>query len=264
MGLQPKPAMPLRRQVCVPSGTKVDMSPLLRLEDVQQFAAINVLSDPGYIHGPKVIPNTAMVRLDWNLPDSKIGHNVMYANYTGTPALSNTVAQAIFAAISTGAGWTALAAFFASTVQLRSVSVLDIRSTTGTLFQSTGAAVPGTSASPALPDEVALAVRFVTPNRGPSGRGRIYIPGWATNALGAAGVVAAAAVTALGTWMSNTVFPAISAQIGAPVLGLPARNGYTSPLTGRVFPPRNATNVTITNVLVPDNHWDSQRRRGLK
>lgn len=237
---------------------------IINLQNAQQFAAINVLSDPGYLPGPKVIPNTASVILDWNLTDAKVGHNVLYCNYTGTPALSATVAQTIFAAITTGAQWTALAAFLASTTSLRAVRVVDIRSTVGVIFSSTGTAVPGTSASPALPDEVALAVRLSTAERGPSGRGRFYTPGWATNALGSSGTVAAAAVTALQNWAQIALSNGINSAIGPVVLGLPHRQAYTSPITGRQFPERVARNVALTAITVPDNHWDSQRRRGLK
>lgn len=240
------------------------MPRVVALDSLQQFAAVNLLVDPGYLPGPKIIPNAAMVRFDWTLTNGKVGHNIMYATYSGSPALGVAAAQAIFAAISVGAGWTPLAAFLAPTVALRSVTLLDVRSTTATEFRSTGSAAPGTSAGTALPDEVTVGVRFSTAQRGPSGRGRIYVPGFATNALAAGGVIAAPLVTALGTWMSNVVFPAISANVGAPVLGLPARAAYTSPVTGRQFPARPAQTVAITNVLVPDNHWDTQRRRGLK
>jgi hypothetical protein len=240
------------------------MSPVLRYDAVQQFAAINVLTDPGYLPGPKVIPNTAQVVLNWNLTDAKVAHNVLYAQYTGTPAFTAAVAQAIFAAITTGAQWTAFAGFLATTTSLRSVSILDIRSTTGVLFTSTGTAAPGTAAGAALPDEVALAVRLSTAERGPSGRGRYYVPGWAINAIGTSGTVAAAAVTALQSWAQIAVSGALSSNIGAQVLGLPARAAYTSPITGRQFPARSARNVALTAITVPDNHWDSQRRRGLK
>jgi hypothetical protein len=240
------------------------MSPLMRLDQIQSFAAINVLRDPGYHPGHKVIPNTAQVVINWTLTDAKIAHNVLYANYTGTPAFSNTVAQAIFSAITSGAQWTALAAFLAPTTALRSVSILDIRTTTGVLFTSTGTAVPGTSTGTAMPDEIALAVRLSTAERGPSGRGRYYVPGWATNSIGTSGTVAAAAVSALQSWAQIAVSGALNTNIGPQVLGLPERNAYTSPITGADFDHRDAHNVALTSITVPDNHWDSQRRRGLK
>jgi hypothetical protein len=234
------------------------------LDNIQQFAAINVQSDPGYIPGPKIIPGCAMVRLNWNLPNGKIGHNILYCTYNGTPALTNALAQTIFAGITSGVNWTPLVAFLAPTVSLAGVTLLDVRSNSGVEFNSTGSSVPGTSSGTALPDEVAACITIRTNLRGPSGRGRYYIPGLATNAMATGGVIAPAAVTALTNWASNGVAGQLASNIGAQVLGLPARAGYTSPLTGRVFPPRAATTVPITGASCKDNHWDSQRRRGLK
>lgn len=240
------------------------MPRVINLANAQQFAAIQLLSDPGYIAGPKVIPNAAMVRLNWQLNNGRVAHNILYAGWNGTPALTAAVAQSIFAASSSGALWTALAAFIIPQTTFTGVTLLDVRTTTATYFHSTGAAVPGTSTGTALPDEVAVAISILTGNRGPSGRGRIYIPGWASTAMAAGGVIAAGAITALNNWVSGAFAPAVASNVGAIVLGLPARAAYTSPVTGRVFPARAATTVPITGLAARDNHWDSQRRRGLK
>jgi hypothetical protein len=237
---------------------------VLSLENLQQFAAVNVLNDPGYLPGPKIIPNAAMVRLNWQLTSGKVAHNILYATYTGTPALSVTIAQTMYAALIAGANWSTLAGFLAPTTTLTGVTLLDVRSGVGVEYNSTGAAVPGTSTGTALPDEVAFSMKLSTINRGPSGRGRIYIPGWATNSLATGNVIAGAAQTAANIWceaMRTTVFPS---NIGALVLGLPHRQAYISPITGRSFPERLATTVPVTSFVAKDNHWDSQRRRGLK
>lgn len=240
------------------------MSPVIRLDQIQQFAAINLLSDPGYIAGPKIIPGACMVRLNWQLTDGRVAHNVMYASWNGTPALAASVAQSIFSASSSGGLWTALAAFLIPTTTFTGITLLDMRSTTATYFNSTGAAVPGASTGTALPDENAVCISLLTANRGPSGRGRVYIPGWASNAVAAGGVVAAGAITALNNWISGAVSPSVSSNLGPFVLGLPARGAYTSPVTGRVFAARPATTVPLTGLAARDNHWDSQRRRGLR
>lgn len=235
---------------------------ILNLDNVSTFQATS-LTDGGYLPGPKIIPNTCMVRLNWSLTDGKIGHNVMYVNYTGTPALSSAVAQSVFAALTTGANWTALSAMLATTTSLTGVTVLDIRSSTGTAFDSTGAAVPGTAPGVALPDEVAAVVTARTALRGPSGRGRIYIPGWSGTATAGGGIMSGPAVTALTNWAGGTMNGALQ-LIGVPVIAHPARQAYTSLATGRHFDARPAGNVPITTYAVRDNHWDSQRRRGLK
>lgn len=239
------------------------MPRLLALADIQQFAAINVLSDPGYDPGNRIIPNCALVRLNWSLSNGRVAHNILYASWSGSPALSTTLAQAMFAAMSTGATWSAHAGFLAASTSFTGVTLLDIRSTAGLEFNSTGLAVPGTSVSAAIPDESSFVITFRTAQRGPQGRGRMYLPGYATNALGTGGVVAAGAVTASLNWVISAC-GVISSQLGTQSLGLYKRKEYTSPITGRFFPARNAHTEPVTAQQAKDNHWDSQRRRGLK
>lgn len=238
--------------------------PIRRFDALQQFAAVDVLSDPGYLPGPAVIPNACMVRLNWSLVNGRIAHNILYAQYSGSPALSTALADTIFTGITNPAQWTALAAFLAPGCQLTGVTLVDVRSLTGLEFTSTAAAKPGTGAGKAMPDEVALVVTLKTNTRGASGRGRFYIPGWTGDAVGANGVVLAGAVTAASNWADGVVRPAITGTIGAMALGLRGRQAYTSPITGRQFPARQATTLPILAATVKDNHWDSQRRRGLK
>lgn len=240
------------------------MSPLLRLDSFEPFQAINLLLDPGAIPGPVVIPNCARVRLNWNLTGGTVAHNVLYAQYDGDPGLSPAVAEAIRSSITAPGNWTTLAGFIAPTASLAGVTVLDVRDATSTEFNSTGSAVPGTSTGTALPDEVAAVVTLRTGNRGPAGRGRMYLPGFATNAGGTGGVIAAACVTAITAWASTQLANAIATNVGTLSLGLRARAAYTSPITGRVFPARPAAAVPVTSIVCRDNHWDSQRRRGLK
>ena len=234
----------------------------LRLENLQPFQAINLLSDPGAIPGPVVIPDCAMFRINWNLTNGKMASNVLHARWTGTPVLTPAVAEAARAALVAGSQWSGLAGFLAPGAALASVTLLDMRSATATAVQSTGAATPGTSVGTAQPDEVSLTVTLRTANRGPSGRGRFYVPGFATNALGTGGVAAAAAVAALTAWLGN-INTAIG-PIGPLALALPARQAYVSDATGRVFPARAASTVLVNAMLVRNNTWDSQRRRGLK
>lgn len=205
-----------------------------------------------------------MVRLNWSLANGRIAHNILYATYTGTPALGVATAQAIYAGMINGALWSSMAAFMIPATTFTGVTILDVRSTTGVEFNSTGAASPGTSAGTGLPDEVAIVITLKTAKRGPSGRGRIFLPGWASTATAAGGVVNAATITAINAWAATNVAGVIATNIGSPVLGLPARQAYTSPVTGRVFDARAATTVPIATFNVKDNHWDSQRRRGLK
>lgn len=237
-------------------------SRIVDLSNFSQFTAINVLSDPGHIGGPLVIPNCVQISLIWLLGDTKVAHNVMYGFRTDGVAPSLAQANGILTALNTGASWTALAAFIASTASLGAVWMRDVRQAGMPIINSGAAGAPGTSASPELPDETAVVVTTRTAFVGQANRGRFYVPGWATNALGAGNVVAAGAVTALGTWASG-IGPAFTGQGYTLSLGHPPRAQYTGS-TGTVHPARVAGSLPITSVVVRDNHWDSQRRRGLK
>lgn len=238
------------------------MPRILRLENLQQFTAINVLSDPGVIGGPVVIPNAIKFMPVWTLADGKQARNIIGmsvgAGFTPTP----TIAESMRAALVAGTNWSTLAGFLAPTVGLARVELLDIRTPNNTVVSSTGASSPGTSAGTALPSETAAVITLRTGKTGPGFRGRLYIPGWATNAIGAGDVIAAGAVTAVNLFCTN-ISNAITAGSGGWVLLQPARQAYVGS-TGTSHPARAAQTTPITSSSCRDNHWDSQRRRGLK
>jgi hypothetical protein len=238
-------------------------SRIVNLANFQQFAAINILADPGYDPVNRTIPNCVQIVTSWALGDGKIAHNVMHgtvpAGFTPTPA----IALAIHTGLVTGGAWTALAGFLAPTESLATTSLRDIRTLNQPeIFPSGQPSGPGTSASPALPNEVAVAISLHTGFAGRAFRGRLYVPGWATNALGAGNVVAAGAITALNAW-ANTIPSVLSGQGIAFALGQHARVAYTG-ATGSPHAKRDATTIPIISQSARDNHWDSQRRRGLK
>lgn len=237
-------------------------SRIVNLANFNQFTAINLLSDGGAIGGPVIIPSCAQIVIRFGLESGKTGHCVLYGRYSGTFAGSVTQANAILAALTTGSTWTAMAAFMATSTSVAGVDIRDVNTPNNAIVSSNAASVPGTSASPALPNESAIALTFGTGFAGPQFRGRMYVPGFATNGLGAGNVIAAALVTAMQNW-GSTVRSAINANGYTHVIGQKARKSYTGS-TGTVHPARAANSVTITNVFIKDNHWDSQRRRGLK
>jgi len=236
----------------------------VNLANLQQFAAVNLTLDPGAVGGPVVIPSCAQIVLYWGLSNGVVAHNVLYGRYAGAFAGTPAQATAILTAMTSGATWTALAAFLAPTVALAGLHIRDVNTPDqAIILNGTPRSSPGTSAGTALPDEVAAVITMLTAKTGPSNRGRAYIPGWANNASGTGGVIAAGAVTALGNWATSNLLGALSANGYVPVIGQKARVAYTG-VTGTLHPARPAGSTTITSAVVKDNHWDTQRKRGLR
>lgn len=236
---------------------------VVRLDSLSQFAAVQLDADLGHKPGKVTIPNYCRVRLSWLLGDGKgatvwLGGTVS-SGFVATPA----VAQSIFAALTTGAAWTAFLAQMAPTVSFFGVTLRDIRTPDQPLVGSTGASIAGTATGTELPDEAAVVVSLRTNFVGQANRGRAYVPGFTSAAIGAGNTIGAATVTAVQNWANG--WPAALAAGGVTLaLAHPERNAYTSPRTGTAFPHRDAGSVPITSLTVRDNHWDSQRRRGLK
>lgn len=237
------------------------MARIVALDSIQQFAAINLSSDPGYDPSDQTIPQVADITLLWGQGSGIVAHNVLHGQYQG--AFNGTVAKAdaILTGLGTGAQWTALAAFLAPGAQLAAVLIRDRNLPDQPIIQSAGGGHPGTSTGTELPNEVALVVTKRTAFTGPAHRGRLYIPGWATNALGANNTVAATAVTAANNWAS-IIAGVLQAQGFTFGIGHVQRKAYTG-AGGKPHPARPKGFVPITSVAVRDNHWDSQRRRGL-
>lgn len=238
------------------------MARIINLANLEQFAAVQLTSDPGYIGGPEVIPGVARIYLRWVLGDGKQGLNVLHGRYTGTFIGSPTQANAMLTALTTGAQWTALAAHLAPTMALNAVWIQDVNTGGQPIISSSTAGQNGASTGTELPNEVALVLTLRTGGIGRENRGRMFIPGWATTALATGNVAAAAAVTALQNWGGN-ISGILSAQGYQWGVGHRARAAYTG-ITGTQHPARAAGLVPIQTVIVRDNHWDSQRRRGLR
>jgi hypothetical protein len=238
------------------------MPRIIALDQLQQFVAINLLSDPGALGGPVVVPNCVQIVFNWNLSAGKTAHNVLYGRVSGIPAPTVAQAEAIRSALTTGAAWTALLPLLAASTSFSAVTLRSVHAAGQPMVQSTGGASTGTSAALALPNEVAVVATLRTAFTGPSNRGRMYLPGLAADSLLSGNVIAPGTVTALNNWVAG--FTAIFAAQGYTwVIGQLARAAYTG-ITGTAHPARPAGSVPITSATVRNNTWDSQRRRGLK
>ncbi len=238
------------------------MPRIVDLSLLPTFTAVNLAMDGGAIGGPIIIPNCLQVVLDWGMADGKVGHNVTYGHYAALPGNLVATAQSIFSGLTTGAAWTALAASLSTASSLQSVTVRDVNTQDQPVSQSTGASQAGTAAFDALPNEIAACLSLKTALTGRSNRGRAYIPGFQVNAVGSGNIISAGTVTALNNWAATwmSVYSAAGLQLS---IGHVHRQAYTS-VGGVQHPDRPAGNVPVTQVILRDNHWDSQRRRGLK
>jgi len=237
---------------------------VIDLANVQQFAAINLLSDPGHIAGPIVAPNCMQIRWIWLQVNGKTGFNITHARYSGGFPGTTAMADALTVALQNLFNTHGIPTFMPAGTVLAGVDLRDINSANNPIIdRSTAATLPGTSVSLPMPNEMAIALTLRTARTGQAFRGRIFIPGWSANAAAAGGVVdptLKADLDALATGLRGVY----SGQGLTMCLALPARAGYTSPRTGRVHPPRDAQTADVTAVICRDNHFDSQRRRGLK
>jgi hypothetical protein len=240
----------------------VGRSRIVNLANFDQFTAINVLSDPGHVGGPVIIPNAVKFILVWTLGDGKSARNVLGGIKTSFTTPSQAIAEQARAAIVGHPNFGPYMAQIAPTASFAAVELQDISVGGSPIYRSTGASTPGTATGTELPNEVALVTTIRTAKVGAQWRGRYYLPGYSSAAIGAGNVITAAAMTA-----AQNFSVAISAGMGA--IGLqwallqPARAAYTGS-SGTQHPARSAHAEPMTTVIVRDNHWDSQRRRGLK
>jgi hypothetical protein len=232
------------------------------LERLQQFAAVNLLLDPGAIPGPVVIPSCAQITLVWQQQDGKLAHNVLYGRYTGTFAGTVAMCDAILTGLTTGTAWLALTDLLATETVLSAVHMRDVNFANQPILESTGPGAAGAGAANAMPNEMAVCVTLRTAQSGQQFRGRMYLPGFteANNVPG--NVMGAGTIQSVNAWV-GTIAGILSAQGFIWVIGQKARQAYTG-ITGRDHPARPANSVPITAAVVRDNHWDTQRRRGLK
>jgi hypothetical protein len=237
-------------------------SRIVNLANFQQFTAINVLTDPGHVGGEQLIPGCIQVVLIWSLEDGKLAHNVLHASAAVAFAPTTPIANTLLTGLTTGPAWTAFAAHLASTTVLAGVSLLDRRTANAPIVGSGATGAAGTGVGEALPNEVSLCVTFRTALSGRGQRGRMYVPGFGVGSLSPGNVASAATVADTQAW-AQTIPGVFSASGLTLALAQPARNAYTGS-TGTQHPARGAGVLPITAELVRDNHWDSQRRRGLK
>jgi hypothetical protein len=233
------------------------------LDSLQQLAVVKVSDDLGAVPGKKIVTSCAQVVLNWQLPNGKRAHNVMYGKFSGPFALTVADANAIYLGLSTGTQATALLTHFSPTTQMQSVDLRNVDVKDQPLIVGTVTSRPGTAATPSQAGEMAEVITLRTAIAGPGGRGRIYLPALCNADWNAGDLMGASAVADINTW-AGTIASVLTGRGLQFVLGLAARVAYTSPITGTPHEARASVGAPITSAALRDNHWDTQRRRGLK
>jgi hypothetical protein len=237
-------------------------SRIVPLESLQQFAAVNLLLDPGHIPGPKIAPNCVEVRWLWALADGKLAFNVTHARYSPPYPGNTTLANAIQSSLNSLFTSSLLQAGYATAVQLRGVDLRDINVANQPIIPSTGASLGGTDTNSSLPDEVAIVLSLHTALTGQANRGRIYLPATTTLTVSPTNVITGGFMSTLNTFAAGVLAIYTSNSLNM-CIAKPARAAYTGS-TGRQHPARIASTELVTAVVVRDNHFDSTRRRGLR
>lgn len=217
--------------------------------------------DAGRIPGAAAVANVLEIRILFNLPNQKQA-SITFHGYNATmPAVNVALANTLFSSLSST--WsTNLASYMAAgppATQFAAVYIRDMTNAGYPVFQSSSSAVNGTSASPAMPVNVALVLTENLNVRGRGAKGRVYIPGWATNADAGGGVAVGAVQTAV-TAFGTGVFNAITAAGFTPAVAKVARAAYTG-YTGTPHLQRAATYAQVISYICRDAIWDTQRRR---
>jgi hypothetical protein len=235
---------------------------LVRLDRLQQFAVVDLRLDPGHDPSSVTIPQCMEVRWFYQLDDGKTGRIITHASYAGSYPGSVTLANSLFTDLSTSGPYALLNIYFNTQGSWAGIELRDLNAANQGIIQSDAPAIAGNGTGSPLPDEVAAVATLRTALTGQQNRGRMYFPNWNTLALGAGNTIAPDAVNSLQSFINN--IPVHYTANGIEMaIGHFHRLSYTGS-TGRVHPERPAGTVPVTQIVVRDNHWDTQRRRGRR
>ena len=217
--------------------------------------------DGGHIKGAANVPSVVEIRQIISTPDGVAASNTFHGFYTGAAPNIATVAAALFTSLSNA--WVVnLGPHMDSATVFERVECRDMTDHTLPVFIGTGTPVAGGDATGTLPGEMAAVLTENVNVRGKGAKGRVYLGGWGATANATGGVISAPTVAAINAY-GTAVFNAITAQALTPCVAKVHRQQYIS-LTGATLQDRPAGHANVLTYTSRDNHWDSQRKRGLK
>lgn len=227
---------------------------------MSQAAISTRKTDGGKIKGAQAVPNTIEIQIKQTGANGKPANFTVHGQYATTPPSLTTLATALWNSIS-GAWGTNLAPQMHPNAQITAVWVRDMANVNNPIVVGSGAAVVGTGTGSALPAEVCIVITENIIKRGKGLKGRMYLSGFVDSASSTAGQISAAGMSAAGGF-ATALFAAIQAQSLTPCVAEVHRQAYTG-LTGTPHLDRPAAPVGVTQYVVRNNEFDTQRRRGL-
>jgi hypothetical protein len=213
----------------------------------------------------------AEVRLLWSL-NGQLAVNVFHARVGAGITINQGTADRLGAAYKTDITGTAGQLAMATTTRLEKVGLRDLRTDKNPEFLDAGPAVVGTAVGDPLPNHVALVVTLKTGKAGRSYQGRSYISGFSeshnsatgtadqTAQDGANNIVGAMFTTMLTESLTMTVLSREFEQTTI-VKTVVHADGRPDTVTTRSYPARGDVMTDVTDILVRDAQWDTQRRR---
>jgi hypothetical protein len=183
--------------------------------------------------------------------------NVTNAIITGSPTINPALAEAQFVAIKAAMTAAALPEWWGTNIQLTRVALRDMRTPNNAEIESTGPPLISTSPEDSLPPQTAAVITLRTAKAGKSFRGRIFLPGFNESANDGSGRITSDAFAALQVF-ANSVPTLYTGGLQLCVASRQVVN--RAPGAGcAVLRPSQVT--PVTQALIRDNIWDTQRRR---
>lgn len=206
---------------------------------------------------PTIIDNAVQVKWLWTLGNIS-AVNVTHASIAGGFTFSSATAQALFAAIAGNMGTSGLVGTWGTGVSFDKVTIRDMRTPNNAEIESTGAPLTATGSGDLLPPQVAAVLTLRTAKAGKSFRGRIFLPGFAEDANDGQGRIIIDVINVLTLFAA--ALPSNYSGSGAQ-LAVASRQVVDRSAGGgcAVIKPSNIT--PVTQVVIRDNRWDTQRRR---
>jgi hypothetical protein len=201
--------------------------------------------------------------INWTVAATLHPKNVLYLkpvtystiNQAGVDALGDVVAAALDA--------TALESYLSTQTRLNSVTVTDLTTSTSPQFTSHDLDEAGESNTDYLPTQTAGMIEWVTALRGPSFRGKTFIPGFTENASD--GRPVAGCLSAIQDFADELIsrFDAVDYP-----LAIASFFSGTMQVAGKhpgdvitVPKPRDTATVTLITAGTAEEVWKTQRRR---